>query len=119
MTAEIQFSFFQWNTVYAHILKDNKPVQSLLRNLGFELCQGEEKNFNQKHFNTRESFLKHSAKIKKAVKLLTNNDETSTFLVETSELNDSHYQQWEAALLSHVRPDKVEETEAGRIYYFS
>jgi RimJ/RimL family protein N-acetyltransferase len=119
MTAEIQFSFFKWNIVYAHILKDNKPVQSLLRNLGFELCQGEEENFNQKYFNTQESFEKHSEKIKKAVKLLTNNDETSTFLVEPSEFNDTLYQQWETALLSYVKPDKVEETEAGRIYYFS
>jgi UDP-4-amino-4,6-dideoxy-N-acetyl-beta-L-altrosamine N-acetyltransferase len=119
MTTEIQFSVFRWSKVYAHILRDNKQVQSFLKSFGFELCPGEEDNFNQKYFNTEENFLRHSKKIRKAVKILTGGNDVSTFLVEPSDFRDELSQKWLKGLLGYITPDKVEETGAGRVYYFT
>ena len=118
MTTELQFVFLNWNIGYAHVLKENKPVQSFLRSFGYELCPGEEDKINQKYFNTRDNFIKRTNKIKKAISILTNNDDSSTWLLEASEYNNEIALEWESRILSFYKPDETEITEAGRIYYF-
>jgi UDP-4-amino-4,6-dideoxy-N-acetyl-beta-L-altrosamine N-acetyltransferase len=119
MTTEIQFSLLRWNTGFASVLKENAASQNFIRSLGFEICPGEEEKINQRYFNTRENFEKKAAKIKKAISIVTNNDESLVVIIEPADFDDPIVMQWESEVLKNVTPIRTETTTEGRFYYLS
>jgi len=119
MTTEIQFTIFGWEVGFAQVLKENIANQSFIKSLGFEICPGEEEKSNQRYFNTRENFEKKSVKIKKAIAIITNNDDSSTFMIERDEFEDPLVIQWESMCLKNIVPLGKKTTSEGRFYYLS
>lgn len=119
MTTELQFKYFNWKTGYASVLKENTAGQAFVKSLGYQLCPGQEEKNNQLYYNTKETFEKYAGKIKKAIAILTEQDDISVLLIERSEFDDELVLQWERQIFSIATPDKSETTETGRIYYFS
>jgi len=118
MTTEIQFLLFGWDSGYAHVLKENVATQQFIRSLGFELCEGQEEVNNQRWVNTRASFERRTARLKKAIALISE-DNASQFVIEPDEFDNPLVLQWEALVRKNMKPDRVEETSAGRIYHFT
>jgi len=119
IATELQFKFFNGWVGYARIMKDNKAGRAFVMSVGYNLCPGQKDNKNQLYFCTKETFEKNSQKIKKAIGLLTIQDEPSVFIIERSEFEDEFILQWERRFLTFIKPDKQETIEAGRIYYFT
>ena len=118
MTVEIIFRVFGWPVGYAHVLKGNKPIQSFVKQLGYELCAGQGEVNNQKYYITEERFEKNAAKIGKAISVLFDDHGRGRFIVEQSEFEDEVVLFWQEAFLK-FRPGSVPEvTGEGRIYYY-
>jgi RimJ/RimL family protein N-acetyltransferase len=119
ITTEIIFNVFEWNIGYAHVLKENKSVQAFVKMLGYELLAGQEEVNNQLHQISRESFEKRAPKLKKAITVLTGNDENGILYIGQSEFSDPMVLQWEEKVMSSRFITKIETTTESRSYYFS
>ena len=119
MTTELQFTLFGWEVGFASVLKENAASRNFIKSLGFEICPGEENKVNQRYFNTFKNFKKKAGKLERAIAIITGNDETSTFMVESSEFDEPLTMQWEAMFLKNVKPDSVEITPEGRFYHLT
>ena len=118
VTTEIMFVVFGWNIGYAHVLKENKSVQAFVKMLGYELMDGQEEVNNQQYQITRESFEKRAPKIKKAISVLTGNDEKGVFCIEPDEYSDPLVMQWEEKVKTSRLITKIETNRDGRFYRF-
>ena len=119
VTTEIIFSMFDWNNGYAHVLKENKSVQQFVKMLGYELLPGQENLANQKYLITRESFETRSAKIKKAIEVLSGSNSPGILKICRESFADPLVLQWEEKVKSSRYIRKTETIEEGRLYYFS
>ena len=68
---EFGLRFFHGFTMYAHILKSNERAIRFNKELGFELCEGQEDVVNQLYSATRETYYAKGAKLRKAFYTLT------------------------------------------------
>lgn len=64
---ELNFHFLNWAKQYAHILRSNPNAIKYNMELGYRLCEGQEKFDNQLYEMTRDSFNQSAGKIRKAV----------------------------------------------------
>jgi RimJ/RimL family protein N-acetyltransferase len=119
ITTEIIFLMFEWNIGYAHVLKENKSVQQFVKLLGYELLPGQEEVNNQKYQITRESFDLRSAKIKKAIEVLSGSDAPGILKISRNSFSNPLILQWEDKVKTSRFIKKTEITEEGRFYYFS
>ena len=119
VTTEIIFIMFEWTIGYAHVMKENKSVQAFVKMLGYELLSGQEDVDNQLYQITLESFEKRAPKIKKAIAVLTGNEEKGVFSIAAEEFEDPMAQEWEEKVKGSRFILKVETTDEGRFYYFS
>ncbi|MCX6305249.1 MAG: GNAT family N-acetyltransferase [Bacteroidetes bacterium] len=119
VTTEIIFCIFEWNIGYAHVLKENKSVQAFVKMLGYELMDGQEEVNNQQYQVTRESFEKRAPRIKKAISVLTGNEEQGVLCIERREFSDPLVLQWEDKVKTSRYISSVETREDGRFYCFS
>ncbi|MDP1621756.1 MAG: GNAT family N-acetyltransferase [Bacteroidales bacterium] len=119
ITTEIIFKVFEWNISYAHVLKENRSVQTFVKMLGYELMPGQEDVNNQQYQVTVGSFEKNVPKIKKAISALMGNDTRGVFRIERHEFSDPVVLQWEEKVKTSRFIVKVETTSEGRFYYFS
>jgi RimJ/RimL family protein N-acetyltransferase len=119
VTTEIIFVMFEWTIGYAHVMKENKSVQAFVKMLGYELLSGQEDVDNQLYQITLESFEKRAPKIKKAIAVLTGNEEKGVFSIAAEEFEDPMAQEWEEKVKGSRFILKVETTDEGRFYYFS
>jgi len=55
----------------------------------------------------------------KAISAITDDDSPATLLIERDEFSDELVLQWEEIVSKSRAVSKFEETEAGRLYYFS
>jgi RimJ/RimL family protein N-acetyltransferase len=118
ITTEIIFRMFEWNEGYAHVLKENIPVQQFVKMLGYELMPGQEEENNQMYRITRDTFEKKGDKIRKAINVLTGNDEKGVLQIPSDSYGDPVVSAWEEKVRTSRFIQRVEETPEGRFYYF-
>ncbi len=119
MTMEFGFRLFGWFRGYARVLKTNKPVQNMLRSVGYELCEGQEDVENQMYEITREKFLKKAAKLIRAMHTVTDTDDVMTAMIERSEFDDNVVLQWEEIAKQNAEIIRLEETPSARVYFLA
>lgn len=119
ITTEIIFRMFEWNVGYAHVLKENIPVQQFVKSLGYELIPGQENIHNQKYAITRELFEKKGVKIEKAISIMTGSNEKGVLQIRAESFNDPVVLQWEEKLRTSHYIDQTITTPEGRFYFFS
>jgi RimJ/RimL family protein N-acetyltransferase len=119
MTTEILFGLFNWKVARAHVLKENKPIQSFVRQLGYELSPGQEEINNQEYFLTREKFGQMAPRIRKAIHALANDISPGRFVVEPVDFNNDVVLFFEELAKKNFTFLKTEVTEEGRIYFVS
>jgi RimJ/RimL family protein N-acetyltransferase len=119
ITTEIIFRMFEWSEGFAHVLKENTSVQQFVKLLGYELLPGQEEVNNQKYRITRETFEAKGEKIRKAISVLTGNDEKGVLLIRASSFNDPVVLGWENVVKTSKFILRTETTPEGRFYYFS
>lgn len=118
ITTEIIFRMFEWNEGYAHVLKENIPVQQFVKMLGYELMPGQENENNQMYLITRETFDKKGDKIRKAISVLTGNDEKGVLQIQSGSFDNPVVLAWEEKVKTSRFIQRVENTPEGRFYYF-
>jgi UDP-4-amino-4,6-dideoxy-N-acetyl-beta-L-altrosamine N-acetyltransferase len=118
LTTEIMILLFNWKAAKAHVLKDNKPIQSFIRNLGYELSPGQENVNNQEYTLDREKFEKMAPKIRKAIHILAQDTLPGRFVVEPFDFDNPVALFFEDLAKRNLALSKTETTEEGRIYYF-
>jgi len=103
-------------TATAHILRDNHRAIRYNREMGFELCEGQDNVENQKYILTRERYLAKGKRLRKAFFTLINRDPL-TLLMEPEDYAIGLAQLVE----ERIDPDSVEsiaETPQGKLFVF-
>jgi hypothetical protein len=116
MTMEFGFRLFGLFKGYARVLKTNRPVQTMIRSVGYELCEGQEEAANQLYEITRERFLRKAEKLIRAMQTVTGNEELMTVTILREDFANEVVLKWEEIGLSNAEIISREETEIGRIY---
>ncbi len=119
LTTEIMFVLFNWKAARAHVLRDNKPIASFVRQLGYELSPGQEEVNNQEYVLSREKFDRMAPKIRKAIHILAQDTSPGKYIVEPDDFNNEVVLFFEEIAKKNVPFSKTETTPEGRIYYFS
>lgn len=119
MTTELIFTMFDWHSLSAHVLKENRAVQAFVSMLGYVKAPGQENENNQLFIITRESYEKRAPKLRKAVSVLIGNSEKGILQIEPGEFNDPLICQWEDVVRKSPFISRVETTPGGRYYYFA
>ncbi|MBL7138704.1 MAG: GNAT family N-acetyltransferase [Bacteroidales bacterium] len=117
MTMELGFRLFGWFKGYAHVLKTNKPVQSMIRSVGYTLCDGQEDVENQLYEVTFEKFLQKAEKLIRAMHTVTGGEEGMTVTIFREDFQNEMILKWEEIGKKNADVIRVEEVEEGRIYY--
>jgi len=119
MMTDLFFRAFNWEKVYAHIMKTNTPMIRFNETLGYTLCEGQEDVVNQMYELARERFEQKSGKLMKALDVVMGSDDTSFILVEPEDETYPVVIHIEQQFTKH-NPflKKKEESAAGRAYYF-
>ena len=113
---ETTFYFLNWNKQFAHILRSNSNAIRYNTQLGYRLCEGQENVENQKYEMTRESFELAAGKIRKAVKMLADDDAKTSLLLEPGDFVSGIAQKVEALLKDYLHPLQKSENHEG-IWY--
>jgi RimJ/RimL family protein N-acetyltransferase len=103
-------------TAMAHILRDNHRAIRYNREIGFELCEGQEEVENQKYILTKERYIHKARRLRKAFFTLINRD-PSTMLFEKEDYDLGIAQLVEES----IDPDWVDqviEQDGGKLYLF-
>lgn len=119
LTTEFLFSLFNWKAVHAHVLKDNKPVQAFVKQLGYELSPGQEEVENQEYVLSREKFAKIAPRIKKAIQALAGDQSVGRCIIEPCDYQDELIIFLEELAKKNIHCLKMETTEEGRVYFFA
>lgn len=119
LTTEIMLVLFNWKAAKAHVLKDNKPIQAFIRQLGYELSPGQEEINNQEYVLSREKFEKMAPKIRKAIHTLAQDTSPGRYIVEPFDFDNDVVLFFEDLARKNIPFSKTETTQEGRIYYFS
>ncbi len=119
MTMESGFKMFGLDRIFAHILKTNSAVKSMILSFGFEISPDQENKKNQLYFITKENFEEKAIKLVKAMSVLTGNQETGKIIVDRNEMSDKVVQDWEKVIRKNAMAIRIEETPEQRIYYLS
>ncbi len=118
ITTEIPFRLLNWNIGYAHVLKENKPTQTFIKQLGYELASGQEDKENQEYFITSENFEKKAGRIRKAIDTVTGKSEMGTLFISAEEAGTEPVCQWQAIVSKGNCIHHIETTENGTTFYF-
>ena len=119
LTTEFLFTLFNWKVVHAHVLKENKPVQAFVKQLGYELSPGQEEVENQEYFLSRDKFEKIAPRIKKAIHALAGDQSFGKCIIEPCDYQDELAIFLEELAKKNIHTLKAETTEEGRVYFFA
>ncbi len=116
---EMFFTIFGWDYYSAHILKTNLQAIQYNKNLGYELCEGQEDVENQLYIIRREVFEEKSKKLIRALKVIADGDTSAVLQLEPEDLGTEL-----ELFVEDNRPNipwitKIEENAQGRFYYLS
>lgn len=103
-------------TATAHILRDNHRAIRYNKELGFELCEGQDHAQNQKYILTRENYLNKAKRLRKAFFTLINR-EPLTLLMEKEDYRIGIAQEVE----KHIDRElihEIREMPQGKLYMF-
>jgi RimJ/RimL family protein N-acetyltransferase len=100
----------------AHILRDNHRAIRYNKELGFELCEGQEGIENQKYLLTKDNYLKKAKRLRKAFFMLINRDPL-TLLMEKEDYEMGVAQLVEKSLDNEYIA-KVSEMNGGKLFVF-
>jgi RimJ/RimL family protein N-acetyltransferase len=117
-TTEIPFTWFDWNTGFAHVLASNKSTQAFVKQLGYLLAPGQEDVENQEYLITRESFEKYALRFRKAIQALTGDYQPGRLVIEPHDYEDPVPLHCEKMGKLSKALLKSESGEEGRIYFF-
>lgn len=113
---ETLFYFIGWKKQYAHILRSNTNAINYNLQLGYRLCEGQEKIDHQRYELTRETFEQAAGKIRKMVRSVAGDDTRSRILFEPADYRIGIAQRFEELFLRHQLPHQRKETAEGVWY---
>ncbi|MFZ4520166.1 MAG: GNAT family N-acetyltransferase [Bacteroidales bacterium] len=113
---ETTFYFLGWNKQYAHIMRSNTNAINFNLQLGYHLSEGQEHLDHQQYEITRERFEQKAGKIRKAVRALAGNDQTTKVLFEPADYKLGLAQRFEELLKTYPHPVERTETHEGTWY---
>lgn len=113
---ESTFYLMSWNRQYAHIMRSNITAVRFNLQLGYQLCDGQKDIDHQRYEITRDSFERKAGKIRKAVRLLAQNELQARVLLEKGDYEIGLAQKFEELLNMSPYPLEREERAEG-IWY--
>jgi len=78
---EMGFYYLDWNISYIHVMSDNPPAIAYTRQLGYELCEGQENELNQLYSLSREQFETRCRKIRKAAQAFIEEEDGAGYIL--------------------------------------
>jgi len=118
MMTDLFFKIFEWERIYAHILKTNPQAIQFNKSLGYELADNQQDVENQLYYLTRESFERKSARLKESIAVISDEEATNAILVEPSDVNSLVVKKIESFGKCSKHLLRTEITPEGVIYFF-
>lgn len=119
MVTDLFFRIFKWEKIYAHTLKNNRPVIRYNQLLGYRLCKEQNDVDNQLYELSPERFNQKAENLVRAMKVLMGEDDTSVIVIEPGDEKYPVVIHFEKELLqgnTFLKNRTI--TAAGRAYYF-
>jgi len=88
MITDMCFELFNWDALYAHILKTNTRAIAYNTALGYELMPGQEGMENQLYRLTPERFRKKTARIRQLIEKMFPADKTARLILEPEDIQN-------------------------------
>lgn len=116
----IEFALYNlyWNRTFIKVLKDNQAAINYVKSIGFQLCEGEANNFNQKYFLTKELFEKNASKMLRAAEVFKDNfSKKGCLLIEETDVQSGLAELIEKHVLYNKNQYIISETKEGTFYH--
>lgn len=113
---ETLFQCLGWKKQYAYVLRSNSNAINYNLELGYRLCEGQEKIEHQRYEITWESFEQRAGKIRKMVRSISENNTKINILFEPEDYKTGIAKRFEDLFLRQQIPHQREVTPEGVWY---
>lgn len=93
MVTDMCFELFDWDALYAHILRSNHRAIAYNTALGYELLPGQDDVENQLYRLTPEAFHRKTARIRKLMEKMFPGDNTARLIIEPEDFQNGIWEQ--------------------------
>ena len=115
---DVGFHYLDWKISYIHVMRDNFAAIGYARQIGYELCEGQEEQENQLYYLSRENFEIKGRNIRRAAKAFREEETGDGYLL----LEPVDY---ESGLAQRIEPYfaaagvhlNTRETEKGKMFF--
>ena len=115
---DVGFHYLDWRISYIHVMRDNEPAIGYARQIGYEVCEGQEEEENQLYFLTRENFEARAKNIRKAAEVFRDEGSGEGYLLLEPSDYESGLAQWiEEYFASAGVQLNMKETEKGKMFF--
>lgn len=114
---EINLFLFDARKSYIKTLRDNERAKKLNTHLGYELMEGQDKEFNQEYVLTRENFVKKSTKLIKAASMLASDKGKDFWIFFDNQDIESGLGRFLEEKMNREYIEFIKETEEGKCIY--
>lgn len=118
LITDVFFRLFGWETIYAHILKNNERAKSFNVMLGYEKCENQENIENQLYLLKREVFENKTEKLRKSLDKIFPGHPHTRFIIEKQEIENGFALQLRQIILSYFSTIREEKENGDTIWLF-
>ncbi len=122
MLTDMCFELFNWDALYAHILKTNTRAITYNTALGYERVPGQDNAENQLYRLTPEHFLKKTARIREMIKKMFPGNSTARFILEPEDFQNGIAEQLtpliNLAMQKKPELNRTEQADGSVIYFY-
>ena len=122
MITDMCFELFDWDALYAHILKTNTRAVAYNQALGYELLPGQEDIENQLYKLTPQRFREKTSRIRQLMEKVFPEDKTARLLLEPEDFHNGIAEQIapliELAMQKKPNITRLKEPDGGVIFSF-
>jgi UDP-4-amino-4,6-dideoxy-N-acetyl-beta-L-altrosamine N-acetyltransferase len=115
---DVGFYYLEWNISYIHVMRDNFAAIGYARQIGYELCKGQEEEENQLYYLSRENFEKRGKNIRKAASTFKDEESGDGYLLlEPADYESGLAQRIEEYFAQAGIHFNTRQTESGKMFY--
>jgi len=115
---DVGFHYLDWKISYIHVMRDNFAAIGYARQIGYELCEGQEEQENQLYYLSRENFEIKGRNIRRAAKAFREEETGDGYLLlEPVDYESGLAQRIESYFAAAGVHLNTRETEKGKMFF--
>jgi RimJ/RimL family protein N-acetyltransferase len=115
---EMGFYYLDWNTSYIHVMMNNQQAADYVRQIGYEICDGQENVENRLFYLDRNNFEQKGRKIRRAAETFRDEESGDGYiLLEPEDYESGLAMKIEAYFNRTGMQVNIEDSGAGRKYF--